>query len=62
MVGLAPLSISGLHELAQPAPQRRVNGVVMVRPLIRTVEDLAVDIVLALIGRGVPPAHGGDRR
>jgi len=35
---------------------------VMVRPLIRTVEDLAVDIVLALIGRGVPPAHGGDRR
>src|SRR5262249_37820009 len=59
----APAGFSGhVGQLGQRRPQRRISGSAAADPLVRAVEYLAIDIVLALVGRAVAPCTGAERR
>lgn len=49
VVRFPPAHGGGLHQAAQPSPQRRIDEASSPGPLVSTVEDLPVDVVLDLI-------------
>src|SRR5262252_1978845 len=59
LVRLPPGLPGHVGQLGQRRPQRRIELPAAVGPLVRAVEYLAVDIVLALVGRAVAPSHRG---
>src|SRR6516225_11314387 len=59
LVRLPPGFPGHVGQLGQRRPQRRISGSAAADPLVRAVEYLAVDIVLALVGRAVAPSHRG---
>src|SRR5687768_3769211 len=58
LVGPSPFTRSGLDKLPEPGPQGLVDPAVVAGPLIRAIEDLSEDVVLALRGRAVAPPDG----
>src|SRR5215469_10117275 len=59
LVRLPPGLPGHVGQLAQPRPQLRLEPAAAADPLVRAVEYLAIDIVLALVGRAVAPSHRG---
>src|SRR5215831_2953963 len=57
LVRLPPGFPGHVGQLGQRRPQRRLELTAAARPLVRAVEYLAVDIVLALVGRAIAPTH-----
>src|SRR5690242_15733605 len=45
-------------EFSQPLPQFRFDGSVVLTPLVCTIKNFAVHVVLNLFSRGVPPTDG----
>src|SRR5262249_20215408 len=59
LVRLAPGLAGHVGQLGQRRPQRWLELPAAADPLVRAVKYLAVDIVLALVGRAVAPSHRG---
>jgi hypothetical protein len=59
LVWLPPGIPGHVGQLGQRRPQRRLELPAAAGPLVRAVEYLAVDIMLALVGRAVAPSHRG---
>src|SRR5947207_1017667 len=59
LVWLPPGIPGHVGQLRQCRPQRWLELSAAAGPLVRAVEYLAVDIVLALVGRAVAPSHRG---
>ena len=56
--GVVPVG-EPLMEIGEPRPEVLVELPATAHPLVRAVEDLAVHVMLSLVGRAVAPAHGG---
>src|SRR5262245_37854686 len=59
LVGKAPGVHGKVRQAREPGPEVLVEPSASADPLVRAVEHLAVDVVLALVGGAVSPAHRG---
>jgi len=62
VVGLVPLHRRRLDEAAEALPEPPADHAAPGRPLVGAIDDLAEDVVLALLGGRVAEATGAERR
>src|SRR5262249_43940115 len=57
VIRITPLAGGGFDQSAEPFPQLFINLAAMLRPFVSAIENLAVDVVLNLLGRRVAPSR-----